>query len=89
MKVDLRFLVINIFDPTSRFQISAFPPFLLDNGIQVCIYQNLTHLYHLYYSITREQYYITIIIMRRFPLLDKTEITLFFDAKYSHARKEC
>ena len=53
MKVDLRFAVINIFDPTSRFQISAFPPFLLDNGIQVCIYQNLTHysrtvLYHNY-----------------------------------------
>ena len=34
-------------------------------------------------------YYITIMIIKQFPLLDKTENILFFDAKYSHARKEC
>ena len=57
MKVDLRFAVINIFDPTSRFQISAFPSFSLDNRIQVCIFQNLTNLYHLYCSNSRTVLY--------------------------------
>ena len=88
MKVELRFLGINIFDPTRRFQISAFLLFSLDNRIQACISQNLTNLYHLYHLI-RKSYYITIMIIKQFPLLDKTEKILFFDAKYSHARKEC
>ena len=37
----------------------------------------------------RKLHYITIMIIKQFPLLDKTENILFFDAKYSHARKEC